>query len=391
MAFLGLTDIKFKSIEKRDSLAYKSTNSWSYPLNVGSTEVGHYIIFYVNEFGEPTGSEKTTAQKNAEFLGALGKNNNAVVGNAVELLGRISTSGPGKAVINGVTQATEYVVNNYLTPEQKENAKANAGRLGDAAIDDTKSGAKKIFNSSQRYRRTSKTIALYMPNTLQFDYRQRYNDTSATDAMGTIGFLAQGGSTLYETGLNNSTINNMKSFIGEGAIGLAKKTGLISNEFGNIISQAAFDTAINPQVELLYSHPELRSFQFDFNFFPSSLREAEAVDEIIRIFKSVSAPALQANSSGRYFTPPGSFDIEFMYNGKMNRNIPKISTCVLESVQVNYAPNGFSAFEATPPEQVSGKGDGMPTQINLQINFRETQIITKELLENNFANDGNSY
>ena len=77
----------------------------------------------------------------------------------------------------------------------------------------------------------------------------------------------------------------MKSFIGEGAIGLAKKTGLVSNEFGNIISQAAFDTAINPQVELLYSHPELRSFQFAFNFFPSSLKEAEAVDEIIRLFK----------------------------------------------------------------------------------------------------------
>ena len=105
----------------------------------------------------------------------------------------------------------------------------------------------------------------------------------------------------------------------------------------------------------------------------------------------MSAPALQASSSGRYFTPPGSFDIEFMYNGKMNRNIPKISTCVLESVQVNYAPNGFSAFEATPPEQIVGKGDGMPTQITLQINFRETEIITKELLKNDFANDGNSY
>jgi hypothetical protein len=359
-------------------------------LNVGSTEVGHYVIFYINEFGEPTGGAKTTAQKNAEFLGASRKNNSAVTGNGAELVGRIATSETGKAVVNGVTQAAEWAANKYLTPEQKANAKANAGKLGDAALDATKSGAKKIFNSSQRYRRTTQTIALYMPNTLQFDYIQRYNSTSATDAMGTIGFLTQGGSTLYETGLNDSTINNMKSFLGEAAIGLFKKTGLISNDFGNIISQAGFDTAINPQVELLYSNPELRTFQFNFNFFPSSQREAESVDEIIRLFKYESAPSIQANSSGRYFTPPGSFDIEFMYNGKMNINIPKISTCVLESVQVNYAPNGFSAFEATPPEQIVGKGDGMPTQITLQLNFRETEIITRELLSKS-TSDGNSF
>lgn len=76
----------------------------------------------------------------------------------------------------------------------------------------------------------------------------------------------------------------------------------------------------------------------------------------------------------------------------MNKNIPKISTCVLENIQVNYAPNGFSAIEMNPGEElIYGKGDGMPTQITLQIDFRETEIITRDMLDNNFANDGNSF
>lgn len=382
MAFLGLTDIKFKEIEKRNRPANDFANSWSYPLNLGSTEVGHYVVFYINEFGEPTGGEKTTAQKNAEILATSSKNNMAVVPNFQNAVGQIGNTGVAKIAKEGLSKAGESLGINTAKANEYYNYASNS----------VVTSAKKILNSSQRYKRTKNTIALYMPNTLQFDYRQKYNDTSATDAMGTIGFLAQGGSTLYETGLNDNTLRNMKSFIGEAGVGLLKKTGLVSNEFGNIISQSAFDTAINPQVELLYSHPELRSFQFAFNFFPSSVQEAQSIDEIIRLFKYWAAPALQANSSGRYFTPPGSFDIEFMYNGKMNKNIPKISTCVLENIQVNYAPSGsFSALELNPGEFSSGKGDGMPSQITLQIDFRETEIITRDMLDNNFANDGNSF
>ena len=388
MAFLGLTDIKFKEIEKRDRLAYSgSGNSFSYPLNVGSTEVGHYVVFYINEFGEASGGQKTTAQKNAELLGASGKNNTSVVGNAGGLINDALNTPIAKDLIK---KGSDALTSAATSLGQKLDINV-LDKIGSSTKSAITSSAKKILNSSQRYKRTTNSIALYMPNTLQFDYRQKYNDVSATEALGTIGFIAQGGSTLYETGLNDNTLKNMKSFVGEAGVGLLKKTGIITDDFGKIISQSAFDTAINPQVELLYSHPELRSFQFSFTFFPSSIQEAKAIDEIIRLFKYWSAPSLQANSSGRYFTPPGSFDIEFMYNGRMNKNIPKISTCVLENIQVNYAPNGFSALEANPGEPFGGKGDGMPSQITMQIDFRETEIITRDMLDNNFANDGNSF
>gem|GEM_PF-4468066 len=44
-----------------------------------------------------------------------------------------------------------------------------------------------------------------------------------------------------------------------------------------------------------------------------------------------------------------------------------IQECVLESVSVDYAPNGWSAFN-----------DGYPVQTTLSLQFKETQILTKK-------------
>jgi hypothetical protein len=65
-----------------------------------------------------------------------------------------------------------------------------------------------------------------------------------------------------------------------------------------------------------------------------------------------------------------------MYNGKENPNIPRISTCVLQSIDVDYAPNGFSAYEV-PGEQALPGRTGMPVAIRLSLNFKETEILTK--------------
>ena len=81
--------------------------------------------------------------------------------------------------------------------------------------------------------------------------------------------------------------------------------------------------------------------------------------------------------------PPSEFDIKFYYNGKENPNIPKISTCVLNNINVDYAPSGFSAYEV-PGDTTPNMGrTGMPVGIRLQLNFTETEIVTKNLLSEN--------
>lgn len=367
MAFLGLTDLKFTSPQKRKDNKVDST--LKYPLNLGSAERGHYVVFHVNEYGEPTGDTETTAQKNAKMYASGNKNNMNV------------TTNIGSAA---KTLSDKYAPKISERISQNQTANDVVNQVGNAS--------KKILNPSQRYKRTPVSIALYMPNTLQFDYRQQYNSVNATQALGKVGFAVQAGSTLMETGVNGNTIGNMRSFLGELGIGVLKQTGIVGDEAGKMALQAAFDTAVNPQVELLYSHPELRQFDFNFTFYPESVNEALEIDQIINMFKYHAAPEIKANSSGRYFTPPGSFDIEFMYNGGSNKNIPKISTCILENIQVNYAPNGFSAFEVNPSEAgVGEKGDGMPTEVSLTLQFRETEIVTKDLLDQNMSNDGNTF
>jgi hypothetical protein len=105
-------------------------------------------------------------------------------------------------------------------------------------------------------------------------------------------------------------------------------------------------------MEILYSSPVPRNFQFDFQFNPRDEKEAKEVQDIIDSVRFFQAPEIKAPSSGGFFLiPPAEFDISFYYNGQINPNIPPISTCVLTNVNVNYAPSGFSAYEV--PESKS--------------------------------------
>ena len=84
-------------------------------------------------------------------------------------------------------------------------------------------------------------------------------------------------------------------------------------------------------------------------------------------------------------TPPSEFDIKFMYNGKENPNIPKVSTCVLESIDIDYAPNGFSTYEVPGQNTPTPGGTGTPVGVRMSLQFKETEILTKA----NFASDAN--
>jgi hypothetical protein len=82
-------------------------------------------------------------------------------------------------------------------------------------------------------------------------------------------------------------------------------------------------------------------------------------------------------NNGFFMVPPSEFDIKFYYNGTENNNIQKISSCVLETVDVDYAPNGWSAYEV-PGEIYPDVGrSGMPVAIRLILQFKETEIMTK--------------
>jgi hypothetical protein len=136
---------------------------------------------------------------------------------------------------------------------------------------------------------------------------------------------------------------------------------------------------INPMLEMIYSSPNFREFRFDFFFYPRSEKEAKEVQSIINRFQFHQAPEIQKDGAGFFLIPPSEFDIVFYYNGSVNPNIPKISTCVLQSIDIDYAPNGqFSAYEVQGENSPKTGRTGMPVGIRMSLQFKETEIMTKD-------------
>ena len=133
----------------------------------------------------------------------------------------------------------------------------------------------------------------------------------------------------------------------------------------------------NPMLEILYSSPQFREFNFDFLMFPRSEQEALEVQNIIDRLKFHQAPELVKNSGGYFLYPPSEFDISFYYNGHENPNIPKISTCVLTTITTDYTPGGFATYEVEGESIASMGRTGMPVGIKLSLSFKETEYLVK--------------
>ena len=224
-----------------------------------------------------------------------------------------------------------------------------------------------------------------MPDTLAFDYQQSYSNLSVTQELGKLGLAAQAGASTYDayrkTGSISSAAKNAAPFAAE----LAREAGLPTGGkvlFSALSAVTGGALAINPQIELIYEGTDFRDFRFSFMFYPRSKKEAVEILDIIDSFTFHQAPEILSSSFGRYLVPPSEFEIEFRYNGGINPNIPKVAPCVLTSISVDYAPNGFASYEtllsANEPER---GGTGMPVAIRMDLSFKETRIITKQFLK----------
>ena len=370
MALFSLTDINFKPDATRN---FKSLNSYSvdnkrYPIDLGATDKGHYMMFFINvqrrtqfEANYDNSGAKPTVLANAQ------KNNNNTLGGAFSNVLEKAKSLVSSSISNLITNTDNEYVNEASDVIGRE-INAGFGRLREG----------NLFRSIKR---TKDTIALYMPDTLNFNYQQSYSDVSLTDAFGIPGALAQGaaaGLDAYNDYKATGRVNlqNMSPFA---VAALTSKFGgsqgplftALTSATGGVIAQ-------NPQLELIYSKPQFRQFRFSFMFYPRSQREAKEVIDIIEMFKYHQAPELLNGTYGRFLVPPSEFDIQFMYNGQENVNIPKVSTCVLTGLDINYAPTGtFAAYETIDSNSPSKGGTGMPVGIGLDLSFTETEIITK--------------
>jgi hypothetical protein len=376
MALFNLTDIIFNGskgatgpLAVLGQSGYES-NTFRYPIDLGSSDKAHYIVFNINEQrmtsypGKSTADTPTTIANNLKYGNAAAGTSYLMnnLGQAIEVV----ATGVGSAI--GSLFGTS--LNNTIV-----------GGAGSQLQAEVVSAAKGLQKGSIRAeRRITDTVALYMPDTLAYAQSQKYDTPGAGGHPLTA--LASAGKSVLDTiqtqkgaGLGAGIVKNLSPFIASMA---AKALGGV----GQIAFSQAYGVVQNPMLEVLYSSPNFRTFRFDFMFYPRSEKESSAVQNIIERFKFHQSPEVNTKfGNGFFMVPPSEFDISFYYNGTINPNIPKISTCVMESMDVDYAPNGFSAYEV-PGEGAKMGRTGMPVAIRMSLQFKETEIMTKTSLNN---------
>jgi hypothetical protein len=367
MALFNLTDIKFKKDPDRAPLKAIVDSQYQrdilkYPIDIGTYDKGHYMVIYINE-QENTAEEFRRAPRGAE-VGEPSVGEPTVLKKSREISRRRGAANASQLAGIAPEKLSEYI--DKLPGVDPETRKQIVSKLEG--------------NVFRRIRRTTDAIALYMPDTLNFTYSQSYSDVASFDVLGKIGTIAAAASSIADNLNSFGTAPNQTTNISSFLLQAVRDFNI--GGLGNIatLGLAAVGVASNPGLELLYTSPNFRSFRFDFMFYPRSRVEAKQVMKIIKKLKFHQAPEISDKSGGRFLVPPSEFDIQFFYNGTENPNIPKVSTCVLETIDIDYAPNGFSTYEVPGQADPQEGGTGTPTAIRLSLQFKETQIITKEFL-----------
>lgn len=256
---------------------------------------------------------------------------------------------------------------------------AGAG-VGGAVVGLFSGAVVSAIDLTRKTRRAAGAISLYMPDTVNQTVVNDYDQVSLTQALGTAGLILQSGGTITESAVEAAKSGSLSFGQTPGSAALselagigAEKTGAFGQGITDVLLFSA-GYAQNPQVELLFKSIQNREFLFDFKFSPRDEMEAKEIIKIIQTFRFFAAPEIPKIGNGRYFIPPSEFDIQFMVGSNPNINLPKLATCVLQGIDVNYGSAGqWAAFK-----------DGMPIEIAMQLRFKEVEIMHKELVRQGF-------
>ena len=213
-------------------------------------------------------------------------------------------------------------------------------------------------------------IIFPIPSNLNENFSVTYNDAKLGSVTGaavqTATNIATGKQATFskETG---ATTGDAAYVAGRAlAIKGGEKMGLSGETLSANIDKAT-GVVPNPHLAAIFQDIGLRTHSFTFRFSPKNKQEADLLKRIVKTIKKRMLPgtARSAESStGPLFSFPDVVDISF----GPEKDAPYfIQRSVLESMTVNYAPNGTPAFFK----------DGSPTDIEIGLNFKEIRVVTR--------------
>jgi len=231
----------------------------------------------------------------------------------------------------------------------------------------TKTDGSTLTQKRAPTKRLSQAIALYMPAQLNMSQKAGYGEAE-------IGVAVANVMAGYDAVQSDASFNELaKRFIGQGE-NIVKDMATGALDAVATGAKAARDISQgrvrNNRSEMVFEGIDRRSFAFTFKMLPTSAEEAQAIEDIVTTFRYHAMPEIDGSDpTGRTMTVPSTFDIEY----HPNTHLHKISTSVLESVDIQYGGERVQFFT-----------DDQPVETQLTLNFKELEIITKKRIMDGF-------
>lgn len=329
-----------------------SVDDYSYPSDLMSNtqEYGsNYVIFYINV---ATDSKLLKGPNAAEVVdGPIPRDRSDLIAQDMSRTGLVAS--------NAVLNAGGAVLGKML-------GAGGGASAGVAAVATVGVGAAATLapDATRSQKRLKTAIAMHVPNQLNIRYGMQWSDEDTAGLAMANAALTQGGEVMKALAgkSKNKDVTGVAAAI-MANVALSKGPNAGANS-------AALGLAANPKKEQVFKGVDFRTFQFEYNFFPRNSTEAKNVLAIINQFKYHMHPEFK-DANNFVYIYPSEFDIAYYVGGKENPNIHRHTSCVLTDMNINYTPNGaFTTF-----------ADGMPTQINITLGFRELALLTKDKIQ----------
>ena len=358
--------------------------AFTFPLDVtnpdqGLGNHGHYILFFINEqqnskirFGKKQASSRGFGNMlKAQALNGIGSEVRTFVDKAAGGFFETVTNKLGvDNLIEGLGSSQSFT--SAIAGSDEFNRGSVISESENTAIVDRKPTT-----------RLDTAIALYMPPSVSVTYAANYTDTE-------IGGLAAAAATAFGEGGQGAVDTLMSDETNKDAIDAVKKmmlstAGAVPGLQGaREVYEMQQGYIMTNRMELAFKGLPKRGFQYTFKMIPKSEQEAEEVRNIVTAFKMNMLPEAEGASddekksyTGKRLKIPNTFDIKYMYVGRENQYLNKISTCVLENMNVTYGGSRYKTFD--------GNEDGAPpVETTMTLNFKEMELITKQRAEEGF-------
>jgi len=233
-------------------------------------------------------------------------------------------------------------------------------------------------SSARTYNNKSdlQSIVLYMPEDIQTQFGAGWNGAgfgaAAAGMLGVAGSvnfqkdgfaMAQAGLSSIGGGVKAATFKVLL----DGINAVAGANISLNQALGTVTG-----TILNPNVELAYEAPKLRTFSLKFKLVPRTGNESINIRKICNTFKKAMLPKFGGQAlfgaqkeAANLITIPDLCQVLFMKGSEIHPFLPRYKLCGITDVSINYTAAGAYAT----------MGDGSPAATELTISFLESKLI----------------